>query len=140
MRGLGLNQIRVRNKNYMEIWNCIESLNSQQFGRYATVNDIHRITGISKEIIRHHTNQNVINGDMFEIEVGYNAKGFCIYDYYQALKKDKELTRIFLANTQNHIYELKYPKPSGKNKPVKSSRDYGGLTEREEKKKNKIKK
>ena len=91
---------------------------------------------MNKESIRNHTNQMLWDGEIFEIDVGYNAKGFITYLGYEQIKKDKELARIILSNTQYHIYKLKYPKfqESIPKRKKLTGRDYGSLTGIQERK------
>jgi len=137
MRGLGLKQARIRNKNRVNVLSWITHTNELQYGRYATINDIHRLSGMNKESIRNHIKVLLDESIILEEDIGYNSKGFMTLDFFNTIKHNKENTRKMLSNTKQHIYELKYPKfqePIPKREKL-TGRDYGSLTGKQERKK-----
>jgi hypothetical protein len=134
MRGLGEKQAQISEKTKRRILLEIKLHSHYRYPRYATVNDIHRSSGIAQDIIRKHINELLDEAIILEENVGYNARGFMTVEHFHEIKHDKELLRNYIVNTQSEIYQRKYPEIQEPfRKTVKSTRDYGSLTEKQEK-------
>ncbi len=131
MRGLGKTQEKIQENMFWKVFECISDINFDHI-RYATINDIHRYTGINVESIRKHIvrgKKNVIN----ECKGFNNARYFYTSDAKIAIEDHPNMKFELLNNTENHINSLKFPPkmyraPLGtkiklRKKPVKSGRD-----------------
>jgi len=98
------------------------------------MHDIHRKTGINMDSIRKH----VARGKKSVIKEyrGYNnARYFCTWEAEKEIKKNSSVLVNFTVNTNRHINSLKFRKEKKQaiKLPTTSHREYGSITERQEK-------
>ena len=123
MRGLGKTQKQTKEKMFWKVFGCISDINFDHL-RYATINDIHKKTGINVESIRKH----IVEGKKNIIKEckGYNNSRY-FYTWEAKIEMEDHPTMQFdlLYNTENHINSLKFH--NAKYKPrkerLKSSRE-----------------
>lgn len=134
MKGLGKKQQNIARENKLYIRDIITDINLKS-SRFASVNDVHRITKINKESIRNHIKTLLKENEIMEFKCHNNSRGF-IFTHKGLKIKDKDTLRAnFYFNTEEHINSLKFGLSKSnilKKIKIKSSRDYGSLTERKE--------
>ena len=119
MRGFGDKQKAIKDKIFWEIFHCISDINLKNH-RYATINEIHRETKISKDIIRNHIDE---GKKTIIIEYrGYNNSRYLCTGEADVWFKEKDNSLIVDENTEDYINSLKFPphnQPVGKKRKPK---------------------
>jgi len=109
MRGLGEKQSILSADNKLFIFELIGDINGIGSERFATINDLHRESKISKDAIRNHIKSLLKEKKIFEYKCYNNSRGF-IFTYRWTQIKNNALRKLeFYNNTEKHINSLKFP-------------------------------